>query len=362
MAIAAKNGQKWPIRRKKQRDSCRPSGREIIAIDINLSRKSQIKRVRDSCARAARFLGFREASSGNRRFDPGGRRAVNAFAGTGPPRGSRRGGSVCLARRESAQFLEEMREFFVRVPRLRDDEPHDAFALVSLQGARPTYFVPRLHVDRRRDQRDNFLDVGISLPFLVESRQLLVEVPRDPQLRLAKPAESTERTDDLYRFAVSVAAGKQATLEVVFEKDQATKISLLNAGAELLDEIAAAATVEAKIKDELRTFRARREECDAAAARIVELSASLRKITDEQSRIRGNMSSLDKKSESNLSNRYAKKLLEQEDRIEAIQAEIEKTHDIEKKLRAKLRDDFGTTGAEEKGSTPTDRGAGVDRG
>ena len=65
-----------------------------------------------------------------------------------------------------------------------------------------------------------------------KNRTVLIEHPYQPEWTLASPKEALERTRDAYRFAVPVAAGKNATLSVVQTRTIEQSIALSSLGSD----------------------------------------------------------------------------------------------------------------------------------
>ena len=67
-----------------------------------------------------------------------------------------------------------------------------------------------------------------------EERFILVEHPVRPEFQLVSKDKPTERTRDVYRFAIKVPAGKSAALEVVEERRVVETAQLTNADDEAI--------------------------------------------------------------------------------------------------------------------------------
>ncbi len=171
-------------------------------------------------------------------------------------------------------------------------------------------------------------------------RLVLVEHPKAQGWDLIEPAKPAETTEGLYRFELPLEAGKAATLSVVQEQTQRQSLALTSLDlTELLayakDGKASPAVVEAVKK--AGAIVARVNEADHGLARIETQRSD---ISNDQSRIRNNMTTIDRNSE--LYRRYTTKLNEQESALEGLAAERIKTEELkaaaEKELRDYLRD------------------------
>ena len=151
------------------------------------------------------------------------------------------------------------------------------------------------------------------------AKTVLVEHPFDAQSVLVKPAAAAERTAAVYRFAVSVPAGKTAALQVVTEKPIASTFALLDGDVNEIAAYADESGIPAATRQALaRIVNARRrlqnlsDQAAAADARIAEIGR-------EQDRIRRNMAALDRTSA--LYRRYVAELDAQETQIGTLRAE-----------------------------------------
>jgi len=160
-------------------------------------------------------------------------------------------------------------------------------------------------------------------------RTLLVEHPKSYGWELKEPAKADEVTENLYRFEVAVAAGKDARFTVAEERTYLETYELLNYDLATLmvyvkDGRASQAVVDAFKKGaELRGAMSQTEQ------RLAELNREVEAITQDQLRVRENMKSIDRTTE--LHARYMKKLTEQESRLEDIGEERTR---LETELRA----------------------------
>jgi hypothetical protein len=170
-----------------------------------------------------------------------------------------------------------------------------------------------------------------------KDRKLLVEHPFRADWKLTTPKEPTERTRDVYRFAVSVAAGESAKLDVVEERQISQSIALSNINNETIAIYVRSDVTSPKVKDALARVVAMNNALSRVQANRARLEQRTAEITQEQSRIRQNMQRLAQNSE--LYGRYVKKLTEQEDELENLHEQTEKLRDDEAR-RKKERDDY----------------------
>lgn len=170
-------------------------------------------------------------------------------------------------------------------------------------------------------------------------KQVLIEYPFDANWTLIEPKEPTEKTRDRYRFTVKAEAGKPAKLEVVEELvvDQQFVVSQLDAG--MIQFYLSSTSVKDDVKDALREIVKRRGAIEKVVTERTTLEQQIAAISEEQSRIRENMTRLERNSE--LYTRYVKKFGEQEDQIETSREQIKKLTAQEQELRRQLDEYVG---------------------
>ena len=152
------------------------------------------------------------------------------------------------------------------------------------------------------------------------ARTVLVERRRQPGSRLVAPAAAEETTPDLYRLRVDVAAGEVDTLVVREARTLDEYVVLADADP---DRLLLLARADGALPDDVRRAvegAAERVRDLAETRRALEaLDREVQTIESDQSRIRGNLQSVDAQSD------YARRLLrtldEQETRLEAIRRE-----------------------------------------
>lgn len=166
-------------------------------------------------------------------------------------------------------------------------------------------------------------------------RTVLIEHPYRADWKLVEPKDATERTRDLYRFSVAVAAGKTATLRVKETLPIQESILLMESGLDQIAYFQQAKEVSAKVKEALHRVVHLRSKLDEARAQRTRLEQRIGEITAEHSRIRENMQRLQQNSD--LHNRYVKKLDQQETELEKLRKEIEALKTTEEERRQELQ-------------------------
>ena len=153
-------------------------------------------------------------------------------------------------------------------------------------------------------------------------RTVLVEHPFDAAFKLVAPAKFDERTSNLYRFPVAVAAGKTETLTVKTERPLAETMGLVDADITFLEVTSQRKEgVSEKLKAALREVLTRRRKVQELNGQAAERENQIKQIDTDQDRIRRNMGALDRNSD--LYKRYVKQLDEQETQIQELRKQAE---------------------------------------
>ncbi len=168
-------------------------------------------------------------------------------------------------------------------------------------------------------------------------KTVLVEKPLDTAWTLVEPKEATEKTRDLYRFAVKAAPGKPEVLTVKEERTSNEAIAVTNLNDPQIRIYLNSSAVSDKVKAALAEVIERKAKIDEVVRERAEMERQIQVIGQEQERIRGNMAQTPKESE--LFRRYLTKFTEQEDQIEALRTKVTASIEAEQKLRKSL-DDF----------------------
>jgi hypothetical protein len=169
-----------------------------------------------------------------------------------------------------------------------------------------------------------------------KSKTVLIEHPYRSDWKLTQPSEPTERTRDLYRFAVEVAPDKTAELVVREEQPREQALRLSDAGPEAILAYVRAPQLSDQIKQALQQVVTLRRQLDATTVQREQREQQIRSIADEQQRIRQNMERLDRNA--SLYTRYVSKLDEQESAIETLQRDIAQLTATEQQQRQALED------------------------
>jgi len=168
-----------------------------------------------------------------------------------------------------------------------------------------------------------------------KAKTVLIEQPYRADWKLVEPKEPTERTRDLYRFSVSVEPGKSTTLRVKETLPVQESLVLMNSGLDQIAYYQQAKEVSQKVKDALQHVVQLRSKLDDTRAQRMRLDQRTAEITAEHGRIRENMQRLQQNSE--LYNRYVKKLDQQETELEKLRKDIENLKNTEEEHRRELQ-------------------------
>ncbi len=169
-----------------------------------------------------------------------------------------------------------------------------------------------------------------------KKKTVLIEHPFRSDWKLAEPAESSERTRDVYRFPVTVEAEKSARLNVREEKQLTETVQLINSGTDVIAHYIRAKSVSPAVKEALQKVVALRDRVGKTATERTRREQRVTEISQEQGRIRENMAKLSQSSD--LYSRYVKKLDQQETELDGLRQEIENYKGIESKQQQELND------------------------
>ena len=159
-----------------------------------------------------------------------------------------------------------------------------------------------------------------------EAREILIEHPRIPGWKIAKPTEAeVELTDDKYRIRHTLAAGETAEIEVVLTRPNLQKVALVGQGRNFYMAYAGNAELDSGLKKAFAEMARLRDVVDGHARRMQELEAERQRIHQEQKRIRDNLSRVPHGTD--LQKRYLRKLDQQENALEALLGDADQTRE-----------------------------------
>jgi hypothetical protein len=164
-----------------------------------------------------------------------------------------------------------------------------------------------------------------------KSRTVLVEHPLAPDWTLVNPKEATERTRDAYRFAVPVAAGKTAALDVIQTRTIDQSVGLASLGGDQVAFYVRSPVVSAAVKAALQKLVGLQQKISDTTGQRARMESRVNEISNDQSRIRQNMDRLQPTSD--LYKRYVKTLSDEEDELARLADGIAKLRDQEASQR-----------------------------
>lgn len=150
------------------------------------------------------------------------------------------------------------------------------------------------------------------------TRSVIIEHPRMPGFELVAPAggDKAERTDSAHRLEVELDAAKSGKLTTVQERTDATSMALTSMNLNTLMAYVKNGKASDAVLKAFQEAGQRQGLIIEATRRIEALENERRTITEDQTRVRSNMGSIDRASD--LYANYMKKLTEQETRLDQI--------------------------------------------
>jgi hypothetical protein len=170
-----------------------------------------------------------------------------------------------------------------------------------------------------------------------KAKTVLIEYPIDVSWKLVSPKKPSEKTRDLYRFAVEAKPGEPAKLTVDEERTISQQFALTNLDDNTIQFYQSAKVVGEKVKAALTEIVKRKHELQQVAIGRQQCEQRIRQIAEDQNRVRLNMDRLDRQSE--LYKGYVKKLTSQEEEVVKLNDEIASLTIKETNLR-KLLDEY----------------------
>lgn len=170
-----------------------------------------------------------------------------------------------------------------------------------------------------------------------KAKTVLVELPVDSSWKLVSPKEPSEKTRDVYRFAVKAEPGKPATLKVEEEQIASQSLALANLDDNTVLFYINQKEISPAVKAALQEVVKRKQALEKVVRERTQLEQQIVVIGQEQDRIRQNMGQLERNTD--LYKRYVQKFGAQEDRVETMREQILKLSAEETRLRQSL-DDF----------------------
>jgi hypothetical protein len=169
-----------------------------------------------------------------------------------------------------------------------------------------------------------------------QDRALLVEHPVREDWRLVTPEKPAERSRDVYRFQVTVPAGKSQTLNVIEEQRRIDQIQLNNSEVIVVRYFLRHSVTSPTLKASLERMIGLKSKLMDTQRDLVQVQAQLKEITDDQTRLRANFEKMPPTSAAY--KRYLEKFDQQETEIERLQSEIKSKQTAVKGQTRELED------------------------
>lgn len=167
-----------------------------------------------------------------------------------------------------------------------------------------------------------------------KERNILIEHPLREGWTLVEPAEGVEKTRNAYRFCFRLAGGKTADMAFREQRVDAETLALADTASEHIGFFINQKKISAALRQALGRFVAMQRELEDLRQARAQKELRLRAITQDQTRIRENMKTVNRNSESYAM--WERKLVEQEKEIDQLALETEKMRGEEHERSAAL--------------------------
>lgn len=196
--------------------------------------------------------------------------------------------------------------------------------LVSVRIAKGTLWHRHKYVDAREYVIKNKAD---------KPRTVILEQPFSDQWTLVQPDKPYERTPDLLRFKVPVAAQETKSYPVKLERLADQSVVLSNVGLDQIQFYLRTKEISPQVREALQKVVELRSALDDAERRLARLEQERRDAIQEQSRIRENLKTLDRSTDAY--QRQLKRFDEVDSQITTLASDISTARDeVEKKRQA----------------------------
>jgi hypothetical protein len=191
----------------------------------------------------------------------------------------------------------------------RESEPEE---IVSLKIVRGSLFLQKKYIDATKYRILSKRD---------QKRWLLIEHPLRVGWELVEPKEALEKTPGLYRFRVTAEPKKAVDFLVRLQRVGQEAVLLSNLDERGIGIYVRQKAITAKVRDALKKLSDMQNEVSKIRVQIAALEGRRNEITEDQTRIRENMKTVAKTSESY--SRWERKLASQEDELDQIRTQME---------------------------------------
>lgn len=145
-------------------------------------------------------------------------------------------------------------------------------------------------------------------------RTIILEHTKLPGFELVETEKPSEQAQDLYRFTLALDASKAQKFSVTQEQIRADSIQVVSFDMPTIVSYHKAGKLSDAVLDAFRSVAAKRSAINATEREIAQQEELSKEISDEQGRIRENMTRIDRNSP--LYQRYMTKLTDQETQLE----------------------------------------------
>ncbi len=184
-----------------------------------------------------------------------------------------------------------------------------------------------------------------------DARQLVLEQTRNNgDWDLKDDKQPAEKTDTMYRFEVNVPAEKTIEFVVAETSSDEQQFDLKTVDVKTLEALSRRQDLPEAVADTIQQVQRLRTSMADLEAKLKLQQQLLSDIKSEQSRIRSNMSPLDRDSE--LYRRYVTKLTNQEDKFDGVLQAIAQTRVTFSELKRQLAKFFPSSEAEDDAELP----------
>jgi hypothetical protein len=164
--------------------------------------------------------------------------------------------------------------------------------------------------------RRDSMTYGFRNKDLVKGRTLIVEHPRLTDWTLVEPKEPSEKTASFYRFELELKPDEPKAITVTQERVESQRLEVTNFDLPTILAFRKDGKISDAVVEAFRTIAGKRAAIGESERAIAQIDAKVKTISDDQTRIRQNMQTIDRTTD--LYKRYATKLNEQESELEKL--------------------------------------------
>jgi len=175
-------------------------------------------------------------------------------------------------------------------------------------------------------------------------RTIIVEQQRLPGWELVEPKKPLEETQELYRFEVTVEAGKTATFSVAQERTDSETLAVTSFDLQTIVAYHKDGKLSDAVLKAMQDVTKRQSDINTVEREITEFDRQAKDVSEEQTRIRNNMNTIDRNSD--LYKRYMTKLNTQETQLEDLRENRNKANERLETLRRDFNEFLRTLSAD----------------